>query len=70
MSLAVYAIQGAALWVGIASIADKSLTYGQFFQFWFLPGILTAFCVLFYPASYRARKRKDRARRDDEREPG
>jgi ABC-type multidrug transport system fused ATPase/permease subunit len=40
MSLAVFLIQGAALWVGIESIASGSLSYGQFVQFWFLLNML------------------------------
>merc|ERR1739843_71832 len=36
MSLAVYLIQGAALWAGIGSIVGKGLTYGEFVQFWLL----------------------------------
>ncbi|MDP6384999.1 MAG: ABC transporter ATP-binding protein [Planctomycetota bacterium] len=40
MSLAVFLIQGAALWVGIESIAKGSLSYGQFVQFWFLLSML------------------------------
>lgn len=40
MSLAVYVIQGAALWAGIGSIVDKGLTYGEFVQFWLLLNML------------------------------
>jgi ABC-type multidrug transport system fused ATPase/permease subunit len=40
MSLAVFLIQGAALWVGIEAIASGSLSYGQFVQFWFLLSML------------------------------
>ncbi len=40
MSLAVYLIQGAALWVGIEAIGAQRLTYGQFVQFWFLLSML------------------------------
>jgi len=34
MSLAVYIVQGAALWVGVKAITGQTLTYGQFFQYW------------------------------------
>ena len=40
MSLAVYLIQGAALWAGIGSIVGKGLTYGEFVQFWLLLNML------------------------------
>jgi len=40
MSLAVFLIQGAALWVGIEAMAKGSLSYGQFVQFWFLLSML------------------------------
>lgn len=40
MSLAVYLIQGAALWAGIRSIVGKDLTYGEFVQFWLLLNML------------------------------
>ncbi|GLS27969.1 DUF3592 domain-containing protein [Marinibactrum halimedae] len=30
-----------------------------FFQFWFLPLVMTLICIVFYPLSYRAKKRKD-----------
>ncbi|MCP3915476.1 MAG: ABC transporter ATP-binding protein [bacterium] len=40
MSLAVFAIQGVALWVGVTSITKSTLTYGQFFQFWLLLNML------------------------------
>lgn len=31
-----------------------------FFQFWFLPIALLLFCVIFYPAAYSAKRRKNR----------
>ena len=34
MSVAVYAIQGATLGVGVVSIADQELTIGEFTRFW------------------------------------
>jgi len=40
MSLAVYLIQGATLWVAVSTIADGALTYGEFVQFWFLLNML------------------------------
>jgi ATP-binding cassette subfamily B protein len=40
MSLAVFLIQGAALWVAIEAMAADSLSYGQFVQFWFLLNML------------------------------
>ncbi len=40
MSLAVYVVQGAALWVGIKAITGKTLTYGTFIQFWLLLNML------------------------------
>ncbi|MEZ6017735.1 MAG: ABC transporter ATP-binding protein [Planctomycetota bacterium] len=40
MSLAVYVVQGGALWVGVHEITQKSLTYGEFFQFWLLLNML------------------------------
>lgn len=36
-----------------------------FFQFWFLPSILSLFCIVFYPASYRAKKKQLAAKRAD-----
>lgn len=40
MSLAVYVVQGAALWVGIKAITGKTLTYGTFIAFWLLLNML------------------------------
>lgn len=40
MSLAVYVVQGAALWVGIKAILEGSLTAGVFIQFWFVLNML------------------------------
>ncbi|MEM1451534.1 MAG: ABC transporter ATP-binding protein [Planctomycetota bacterium] len=40
MSLAVYVIQGAALWAGVVAITGKSLSYGEFVQFWLLLNML------------------------------
>jgi ATP-binding cassette subfamily B multidrug efflux pump len=40
MSLAVYVVQGAALWVGIEAITGKTLTYGTFIAFWLLLNML------------------------------
>ncbi|MFT7676480.1 MAG: ATP-binding cassette subfamily B multidrug efflux pump [Planctomycetota bacterium] len=40
MSLAVYVIQGSALWVGVRAIVGGGLTYGLFFQFWLLLNML------------------------------
>lgn len=31
----------------------------SFFQFWFYPLLMTTVCLIFYPLSYRAKKRKD-----------
>ena len=39
-----------------------------FFQFYFLPATLSLFCLVFYPASYRAKKQKDAAKRAHEHE--
>jgi len=40
MSLAVYVIQGAALWAGVVAITGESLSYGAFVQFWLLLNML------------------------------
>ena len=40
MSLAVFLIQGAALWVAVWSLTRGALTYGQFVQFWLLLNML------------------------------
>ena len=40
MSLAVYVIQGAALWAGVVAITGESLSYGAFIQFWLLLNML------------------------------
>lgn len=40
MSLAVYVVQGAALWAGVRAIVGDTLTYGEFFQFWLLLNML------------------------------
>jgi ATP-binding cassette subfamily B protein len=40
MSLGVFIIQGSALGVGVNAMADRSLSYGQFFQFWLLLDML------------------------------
>jgi ATP-binding cassette, subfamily B, multidrug efflux pump len=40
MSLGVYLIQGAALWVGVLAISRDALSYGEFVQFWLLLGLL------------------------------
>ncbi|MCA9001981.1 MAG: ABC transporter ATP-binding protein, partial [Planctomycetes bacterium] len=40
MSLGVFLIQGTALGVGVNSMAEGQLTYGQFFQFWLLLDML------------------------------
>lgn len=40
MSLAVYVIQGAALWAGVVAIVGKTLSYGEFVQFWLLLNML------------------------------
>ena len=40
MSLGVYLIQAAALWVGVRAITGNALTYGEFVQFWFLLNML------------------------------
>lgn len=40
MSLAVYVIQGGALWVGVRALVAGGLTYGLFFQFWLLLNML------------------------------
>jgi len=40
MSLAVYVVQGAALWVGIKALTGKTLTYGTFIAFWLLLNML------------------------------
>ncbi len=46
----------------------KKNRINTFFQFWFLPGILSLFCITFYPLSYRAKKRQRAAKRSaDER---
>ena len=40
MSLAVYIIQGAALWAGVVAITGETLSYGAFIQFWLLLNML------------------------------
>lgn len=40
MSMGVYLIQAAALWVGVTAIAGGDLTYGKFLQFWLLLNML------------------------------
>ena len=40
MSLAVYVIQGAALWAGVVAITGDALSYGAFVQFWLLLNML------------------------------
>ena len=40
MSLAVYVIQGTALWAGVRAIVGGELTYGEFVQFWLLLAML------------------------------
>ena len=40
MSLAVYLIQGAALWAGVVAITGEALSYGAFVQFWLLLNML------------------------------
>ena len=40
MSLAVYIIQGAALWAGVVAITGEALSYGAFIQFWLLLNML------------------------------
>ena len=40
MSLAVYVIQGAALWAGVVAITGEALSYGAFIQFWLLLNML------------------------------
>ena len=40
MSMGVYLIQGAALWVGVTAISAGALSHGQFLQFWLLLNML------------------------------
>lgn len=40
MSLAVYAVQGTALWAGVGAIVETDLSYGEFIQFWLLLNML------------------------------
>lgn len=35
----------------------------SFMQFWFYPLLMTIICLVFYPLSYRAKKRKDAAQK-------
>ena len=38
----------------------------SFMQFWFYPLLMTAICLVFYPLSYRAKKRKDAAKNNQD----
>ena len=48
-----------------ATSPDNSRIY-SFVQFWFLPLLITLICLVFYPASYKLKKKKDREKKSAE----